>query len=317
MLTTPVALPAPEDGPAGQDTQTWWESRYLRPARLTGLARNLPQTQQVPPQWETVARARELLHLIENTDGITTRDLTRRTGLSFATATHLLHWLRGQHLVDSIAGEHRTGPRLDLARMPGRTNELLAVTLDGLCESLGAAIYYSQYTDGEVHVLTSASGPKAPPVTEDVPFPQVAHASAVGKSLLAQLDFDGRMDHLSRYEPFALTGRTITDPQQLFTALDGHGPQACQFDLLEYSMREVCAAVPLSLPGRATCIALSLPAHRHPQLLETAHTLSQHSAGILLALLLADTADSSSTTEPGQPGTDAWPADGTTAIALP
>lgn len=119
---TAVALPALEDGPAGADQQAWWESRYLRPARLTGLARNLPQAQQVPPQWETVARARELLHLIESTDGITTRDLTRRTGLSFAAATHLLHWLRGQHLVDSIAGEHRTGPRLDLARMPGRTN---------------------------------------------------------------------------------------------------------------------------------------------------------------------------------------------------
>ncbi|MEU3668259.1 IclR family transcriptional regulator domain-containing protein [Streptomyces virginiae] len=154
-------------------------------------------------------------------------------------------------------------------------------------------------------------------MTEDVPFPPVAHASAVGKSLLAQLDFDGRMDHLSRYEPFALTGRTITDPQQLFAALDGHGPQACQFDLLEYSMREVRAAVPLSLPGRAACIALSLPAHRHPELLDTAHTLSQHSAGILLALLLAETADSGSTTDPGQPRTHAWPADGTTAIALP
>ncbi|MEU6215578.1 IclR family transcriptional regulator C-terminal domain-containing protein [Streptomyces sp. NPDC047023] len=315
--TTPVALPQPPDGAAEQDKQAWWESRYLRPARLTGLARNLPQTQQVPPQWKTVARARELLHLIENTDGITTRDLARRTGLSFTAATHLLHWLRGQHLVDSIAGEHRTGPRLDLARIPGRTNELLAVTLDGLCESLGAAIYYSQYTDGEVRVLTSASGPKAPPVTEDVPFPQVAHASAVGKSLLAQLDFEGRMDHLSRYEPFALTGRTITDPQQLFAALDGHGPQACQFDLLEYSDREVCAAVPLSLPGRAACIALSLPAHRHPQLLETAHTLSQHSAGILLALLLADTADSSSASQPAQADSGAWPSDGTTAIALP
>ncbi|MGW0704102.1 hypothetical protein ACWD0A_33380 [Streptomyces sp. NPDC002867] len=59
------------------------------------------------------------------------------------------------------------------------------------------------------------------------------------------------MDHLSRYEPFALTGRTITDPQQLFAALDGHGSQPCQFDLLEYSMGEVCAAVPLSLPRAA------------------------------------------------------------------
>ncbi|MFD8413944.1 hypothetical protein ACFV2Q_19660 [Streptomyces sp. NPDC059650] len=48
--------------------------------------------------------------------------------------------------------------------------------------------------------------------------------------------------------------------------------------------------------------------------METAHTLSQHSAGNLLALLLADTADSDPT---AQPGVGTWLADGTTAIALP
>ncbi|MFI1458892.1 IclR family transcriptional regulator domain-containing protein [Streptomyces roseus] len=116
-----------------------------------------------------------------------------------------------------------------------------------------------------------------------MPFPQVAHASAVGKSLLAQLDFAGRMDHLARYKPRALTGRTITDPGRLFTELDVHGPHAGQFDLLEYSDKEVCAAFPLAMPGRAACITLSLPANLHPRLLNTAHTLSQHSAGIHLA----------------------------------
>ncbi|MFE5538727.1 IclR family transcriptional regulator C-terminal domain-containing protein [Streptomyces sp. NPDC056519] len=82
-----------------------------------------------------------------------------------------------------------------------------------------------------------------------MPFPEVAHASAVGKSLLAQLDFAGRMDHLARYKPRALTGRTITDPRQLFTELDVHGPHAGQFDLLEYSDKEVCAAFPWPSPA--------------------------------------------------------------------
>ncbi|MFE2875122.1 hypothetical protein ACFXGO_05740 [Streptomyces roseus] len=34
-----------------------------------------------------------------------------------------------------------------------------------------------------------------------MPFPQVAHASEVGKSLLAQLDFAGRMEHLAATDP--------------------------------------------------------------------------------------------------------------------
>ncbi|WP_328765349.1 MULTISPECIES: IclR family transcriptional regulator domain-containing protein [unclassified Streptomyces] len=309
--------PATDARTAAKDGHPWWSADALRPARLAGLARNMPAVQQTGRQWETVARARDMLHLISQAGGISTREITRRSGLSFASATRLLHWLRGQHLIESIAGEHLPGSRLKLTTTPGHEHELVRTTLDDLCQQLGAAVYYSRYTDGEVHVVTSASGPTAPPVIEGVPFPHVAHASAVGKSLLAQLDFAGRMDHLARYKPRALTGRTITDPRRLFAELDVHGPQAGQFDLLEYSDKEVCAAFPLAMPGRAACIALSLPAHLHPRLLETAHTLSQHSAGILLALLLADTADTSPTSQPAETRPGPWPANSTAALALP
>ncbi|WP_406187953.1 IclR family transcriptional regulator C-terminal domain-containing protein [Streptomyces sp. NBC_01006] len=301
-------------GSAAKDGDPWWSVHALRPARLTGLARNMPAVQQRDRQWETVARAQDMLHLISQAGGISTREVTRRTRLNFAAATRLLHWLRGQQLIESIAGEHYPGSRLKLTTTPGLEGELVRITLDELCAQLGAAVYYSRYTDGELAVVTSASGPDAPPVVEGVPFPQVAHASAVGKSLLAQLDFAGRMDHLARYKPRALTGRTITDPRQLFAELDVHGPHAGQFDLLEYSDKEVCAAFPLAMPGRAACIALSLPAHLHPRLLETAHTLSQNSAGIHLALLLAATAD---TTRPAAAGPGPRAAGSRTALALP
>ncbi|MEU3317149.1 IclR family transcriptional regulator C-terminal domain-containing protein [Streptomyces sp. NPDC006662] len=308
--------PAAADRDTRKDSVRWWSADALRPARLTGLARNMPAVQHTDPRWETVARAREVLQLVSDAGAISTREITRRTRLSFAMATHLLHWLRGQHLIESIAGDHHPGPRLKLISAPGQEHELVRGTLDSLCQRLGAAVYYSQYTDGEVQVVTSASGPKAPPVIEKVPFTEVAHASAVGKSLLAQLDFDGRMDHLARYRPRALTGRTITDSRRLFAELDVNGPQAGQFDLQEYSEREVCAAFPLSLPGRAACIALSLPAHLHPRLLETAHALSQDTAGILLALLLAESAESGPA-EPAPARQAAWAPAGAIALALP
>ncbi|MFJ3914154.1 hypothetical protein [Streptomyces vinaceus] len=114
-----------------------------------------------------------------------------------------------------------------------------------------------------------------------------------------------------------MTGRTITDPRQLFAELDVHGPQAGQFDLLEHSDKEVCAAFPLPMPGRVACIALSLPAQLHPRLLETAHTLSQNSAGIHLALLLAATADTSPTSLPATAGPGPRAAGSRTALALP
>ncbi|MFB7982827.1 hypothetical protein ACFC5F_31945, partial [Streptomyces vinaceus] len=146
-------------GAAAREGDPWWSAHALRPARLTGLARNMPAVQAKGRQWEAVARAQDLLHLISQAGGISTREVTRRSGLSFAAATHLLHWLRGQQLIESIAGEHHPGTRLELTTTPGREGELVRVFLDELCEQLGAAVYYSRYTDGELAVVTSASGP--------------------------------------------------------------------------------------------------------------------------------------------------------------
>ncbi|WP_419248873.1 IclR family transcriptional regulator domain-containing protein [Streptomyces melanogenes] len=115
-------------------------------------------------------------------------------------------------------------------------------------------------TDGEIDILQSSHNSTAPPVRVKAPFPATGHASAVGKALLADLDFTARMEHLARYEPVPLTDRTITNPRILFDTLDRHGPNAAQFDVLEYSDLNVCAAYSLTLPGHdATCVAPALP----------------------------------------------------------
>ncbi|MGW6882631.1 hypothetical protein ACWGEU_20490 [Streptomyces goshikiensis] len=105
-------------------------------------------------------------------------------------------------------------------------------------------------------------------------------------SLLQQLDFDQRMDHLSRRRPVRLTSRTITNHSDLFRTLDGNGPHAAQFDLLEYSEAEVCVAIPLGVGGEAGCVALSLPVSQRHRLIEAARTLSSRSAMLLISLLL-------------------------------
>ncbi|WP_079154529.1 IclR family transcriptional regulator domain-containing protein [Streptomyces subrutilus] len=126
-----------------------------------------------------------------------------------------------------------------------------------LRDAVGAAVYVSSYTDGEVHISRLSDGPQAPRVYEWV-FRFAGHASAVGKSLLQQLPFEARMDHLARRHPVRLTPRTITDPARLFRTIDENGTRSAQFDWHEYSPREVCVAVPLSfgspdpVPARRT-----------------------------------------------------------------
>ncbi|MGW1376872.1 IclR family transcriptional regulator domain-containing protein [Streptomyces sp. NPDC002446] len=279
---------APVDDAGGHEP--WWSANALRPAVLTDMARSTPVHTDTPQQWKAAARALDILYLVDAADGITTRALTRRSGLPLAPVAWLLHWLRGQHLISTTAGAHFPGPLMKMTHHPEQRHQLLQQTLTGLRDHIGAAVYVSGYTHGDVNVLQSAYGPQAPAVKEWVDFRDAAHASAVGKSLLAQLDFDGRMNHLARYRPIKLTDRTITNPRALFEALDGHGPHAAQFDLLEYSHLEVCAAFPLGIPGRATCVALSLPAGQRHRLLPAARALSERSAGLLLALLLTDEA---------------------------
>ncbi|MFJ9472520.1 IclR family transcriptional regulator domain-containing protein [Streptomyces caniferus] len=281
----PAAISAAfRGGSTGGDP--WWSANALRPAVLNDMARSRPTPAPSPNRWQTAQRARDLIHLINGSEGIGTRTLAQRGGLSMNTTIRLLDWLREQRLVDSVGGAHRPGPIMQLAT--GTDPGLLHRTLAELRDELDAAVYLSSYSDGEIHIHEAAHSSTAPPVEEWAPFSDTGHASAVGKSLLAQLDFDSRMEHLARYPSVQLTERTITDPRRLVQVLDGHGPHAAQFDLLEYSQTEVCVAYSLGLPGRASSIALSMPAHQHPRLIAAARTLSARATGILLAHLIAD-----------------------------
>ncbi|MFF7705395.1 IclR family transcriptional regulator domain-containing protein [Streptomyces lydicus] len=266
--------------------EPWWSANALRPAVLNDMARSRPAPAPSPDRWQTAQRARDLIHLINSSEGIDTRTLAQRGRLSMNMTIRLLDWLREQRLVDSVGGAHRPGPimRLTMGTDPG----LLQRTLAELRDELDAAVYLSSYSDGEIRIHEAAHSCTAPPVKEWAPFRDTGHASAVGKSLLAQLDFESRMEHLARYPSVQLTDRTITDPRRLVETLDGHGPHAAQFDLLEYSRTEVCVAYSLGLPGQASSIALSLPAHQHRRLITAARSLSVRATGILLAHLLAD-----------------------------
>ncbi|MFC7307077.1 IclR family transcriptional regulator C-terminal domain-containing protein [Streptomyces monticola] len=266
--------------------EPWWSANALRPAVLNNMARNLPARTTTPHSWQAAQRARDLVHLINGADGIDTRTLAHRTRLSMNTTTRFLDWLRDQHLITTVGGAHHPGPLMRLTTQPNR--ELLRQTLADLRDNLDAAVYLSSYTDGEIHIHEAAYSHTAPAVDEWAPFTDTGHASAVGKCLLAQLDFDSRMAHLSRYPSVQLTERTITNPRDLLEELDGHGPHAAQFDLLEYSRKEVCVAYSLGLPGRASGIALSLPAQQYGRLITAARSLSKRATGILLAHLIAD-----------------------------
>ncbi|MFF3677406.1 IclR family transcriptional regulator C-terminal domain-containing protein [Streptomyces sp. NPDC002120] len=273
------------------DRGSAWSGAPLRHASLTHLAQQVPPVSRPIQRWQSAQRVLEVLQIIAGAGRpVGERHLAWATSLPHQVMQRLLVWLTQQHLtMRTPDGGYVPGPALRLIAVPeaGQPGTVIDQVLAGLRDAVGAAVYISTYSSGEVSIIRWSEGPNAPGVKQRVAFTEAAHATAVGKSLLSQLDFDQRMDHLSRHRPIALTQRTITSGAALFHNLDGHGPHAAQFDILEYSDGEVCVAVPIVIDGEVGCVALALPVAQRHRLIQAARILSSRSAGLLLSLLLA------------------------------
>jgi DNA-binding IclR family transcriptional regulator len=223
--------------------------------------------------------------------GVTNAQITRETGLPAGRVSRTLLMLRREGYVQQIAdGAYTVGETLILlGSASGRRRALhdrLQRILGDIRDSVGAAVYISRYIDGEVRVTQYADGPSAPKVNEWVDFRAAAHASAVGKCLLTQLDHNGRREHLSRHRIARLTSRTITNENVLFTRLDSQPPTVPVLDIQEYAVGTVCAAVPISAGTTVGCLALSMPVEHAHRLRRAADILNRKAAPVALSLML-------------------------------
>jgi DNA-binding IclR family transcriptional regulator len=240
----------------------------------------------------SVQQTLRLLEIIsERSTGVTLADLARDTGLPAARLAPTLRILRVEGHIERLAdGAYIAGDTLTrLSSAQGHDQALrdkLQNTLDKLRDSVGAAVYFSRYVDGEIRVAQYADGPRTPKVNEWVDFRSAAHASAIGKSLLGQLDLNGRRDHLSRHKMARLTSRTITNERLLLNRLDAQPPTVPVLDLQEYAVGTVCAAVPVTAGSAVGCLALSLPVEHAYRLRQAADTLNRQAAPVVLSLAI-------------------------------
>ncbi|MFB6670895.1 IclR family transcriptional regulator [Streptomyces sp. NPDC057684] len=223
--------------------------------------------------------------------GVTDTELSNETGLPADRLAPLLRMLRREGYVEQTSdGAYVTGDTLtSLGSTQSREGALTASlqrTLDRLRETVGAAVYLSRYVDGEIRITQLAQGPTTPAVNEWVDFRSAAHASAIGKSLLGQLDLNGRRDHLSRHKMARLTSRTITNERVLLSKLDAQPATVPVLDLQEYAVGTVCAAVPITAGSSVGALALSLPIEHAHRLHHAADTLNRGAAPVLLSLAI-------------------------------
>ncbi|MGO4461717.1 IclR family transcriptional regulator [Streptomyces sp. M-16] len=234
---------------------------------------------------------RVLETISRHTGGVTDTQLARETGLPAAHLAPMLLMLRREGYVLQVSdGAYTIGDSLVLlgsgVDRQRALQEKLQDTLDRLRDSVGAAVYISRYVDGEVRITQFADSPRTPKVHEWVDFRSAAHASAVGKCLLTQLDQDGRRDHLSRHKIARLTSKTIVNERILFSRLDSHPATVPVLDLQEYAVGTVCAAVPITAGAAVGCLALSMPVEHAHRLRAAADALNRKAAPLLLSLAL-------------------------------
>ncbi len=266
-----------------------WSAAPLRAPRLTQGAERTAEHRCAPTALTTVHRALRVLEVINRySGGVSLVQIARQTQLPPLMLAQVLRRLVRTNLATPIGPDaYVAGTALRLAGAAGENGVgRLQETLAWVRDAVGAAVYVSRYTDGEIAITQYADGPAAPVVEEWVDFRAAAHASAVGKALLTQLDYDSRMDHLARHKIARLTAHTITSEQVLFHQLDARGPGEALLDLQEYALGTVCAAVPITTGPDAECLALSLPGTDPRRLQQAARTLQSEAATVLLALLV-------------------------------
>ena len=226
----------------------------------------------------SVQRAFRLLEAVSAHDnGAPAKQLARETGLPLATAYHLLRTLVHDGYVRKVEdGRFVLGDKVQTLGTTGRAQALLSrvrPTLAALRDELATAAYLTFYEDGEIRVAEIVDGPRAPRVDLWVGFEDAGHATALGKSVLRELDDEARKDYLSRHHLTDLTPRTITSPPELLRRMDSSPVAPAVTDLEEYSLGTVCVAVPVYCGDTLGSLGVSMPAERLSRLREVRERL--------------------------------------------
>ncbi|MDX3074740.1 IclR family transcriptional regulator [Streptomyces sp. NPDC088354] len=245
---------------------------------------------QVAPVYAVQHALRVLETVDKHRHGVSAEQLAREIGVPIGYLSQLLAMLNRERYLNALpGGGYAVGESLVLLGSASRDTALaekIKNVLMALRDEVGAAVYFSRYDDGEVKIVDFADGPAAPKVNEWVDFRSAAHASAVGKCLLTQLDHDGRRDHLSRHKIVRLTSKTTISEKVLLTKLESQPASAPTLDLQEYAIGTVCAAIPVTIGATVGCLALSLPVNQAHRLKGAADTLNERAAPVLLSLAL-------------------------------
>ena len=213
----------------------------------------------------SVQRALRLVDIVANSPRpLPAKMLAAATGLTPGTTYNLVRTLIHEGYLSSEPDGLVLG-----SRFPAFQQEIdsrgvflarVRAALREVTEVVGATAYLSRFGDGEMHLIDIVDAVHNPRVELWVGLQSSAHATALGKQILAELPDEHRLDYLSRHRLEELTPRTISDRQTLLSQLE-HSP-GWVLDEEEYAIGATCVAVPVIAPNITASLAISLPSDR-------------------------------------------------------
>lgn len=215
-----------------------------------------------PTLIQSLQRGLRLMEAVGERGRVHPKDLARATGLALPTTYHLLRTLVHEgylHRIDD--GSYVLGDQLQLVASSGQDGVVaprVRKILRRAREEWRASVYLAMYDDGEIRITEAVDSTRTPPMDAWVGMDVVAHATALGKCVLAGLPDEARRDYLARHPLEALTARTTVDTDRLERELAR--PVAVDREECFYGI--ACLAVPVAGEGKLGAIGLAFPSQR-------------------------------------------------------
>lgn len=218
----------------------------------------------------SVSRALRVLEAVGRSPrGLTVKQIARRCELTVATTYHLVRTLAYEgYVIRREDGTYVVG--LEIA---DRFRELVVAFRGptGVGECLrraavdtGYSHYVGRFVGNRVAITAVAEGPRSPYTEELVPgFDEAAHATAMGKALLATLTADQRSRFLKEAGMRPYTPATLTSMDAFDADLAAGDKRGMQIEIGQYRPGLACASVLVNADRdveRRVVLACSMPA---------------------------------------------------------
>jgi len=201
---------------------------------------------------QSLERAFAILEeLARNRDGIGLADLSKNVGLHNSTAFHLVKTMAQLGYVTQVrdSKRYRIGSKLfTLAAGALDESTLLALAtpvLETLTAATGEAAHFAIRSGSDIIVIARTAGSGLLQLADRTGATRPAHATALGKVLLASLNEAQVRGFLSETDLRKFTPKTIVERDRLLREVDEARRKGIAYDDGEFDAEVRCVAVPV------------------------------------------------------------------------